>query len=75
MIQVEIACLAKRSQNNEFYQGERCERQMSGSLSIANAHGIDWTKIEAAFGQRAAVAGEIHRYGLPRTRSAGDAGT
>jgi hypothetical protein len=23
--QVKVVCLAKRSQNNEFYQGERCE--------------------------------------------------
>ena len=34
----------------------------------ANAQAIDWAKIDATFGRSpAAVAGEIHRYGFPRT--------
>ena len=34
----------------------------------ANAQAIDWSKIDATFGRSpAAVAGEIHRYGFPRT--------
>jgi hypothetical protein len=34
----------------------------------ADAQAIDWAKIDATFGRSpAAVAGEIHRYGFPRT--------
>jgi len=33
----------------------------------AEAQGIDWAKIDATFGRTAAVAGEVHRYGFPRT--------
>ena len=35
--------------------------------AAANAQGIDWAKIDTTFGRTAAVAGEIHRYGFPRT--------
>src|SRR5437660_9758645 len=33
----------------------------------ANAQQIDWSKVDAAFGRKAAVAGDVHRYGFPRT--------
>jgi Domain of Unknown Function (DUF1259) len=33
----------------------------------AAANGIDWAKIDTTFGRTAGVAGEIHRYGFPRT--------
>jgi len=33
----------------------------------ANAAEIDWKKVDAAFGKTAAVTGEVHRYGLPRS--------
>jgi Domain of Unknown Function (DUF1259) len=37
------------------------------SAAAAHAQGIDWSKVDAAFGRSAAVSGEIHRYGFPRT--------
>jgi hypothetical protein len=38
------------------------------SISLANAQAIDWQKVDDAFGRKpAVVAGEVHRYGFPRT--------
>src|ERR1700675_2577332 len=37
------------------------------TIAAANAQSIDWGKIDSTFGRSAAVAGEIHRYGFPRT--------
>jgi hypothetical protein len=39
------------------------------STAAADAQGIDWSKIDATFGRTAALSGEIHRYGFPRTDS------
>jgi hypothetical protein len=33
----------------------------------ANAQEIDWSKVDEAFGRKAAVSGDVHRYGFPRT--------
>src|SRR5262249_40195484 len=33
----------------------------------ANAQEIDWKKVDEAIGRSAAVAGDVHRYGFPRT--------
>jgi hypothetical protein len=33
----------------------------------AHAQATDWAKVDGIFGRSAAVAGEIHRYGFPRT--------
>ena len=33
----------------------------------ASAQDIDWSKVDAAFGRKAAVSGDVHRYGFPRT--------
>jgi hypothetical protein len=33
----------------------------------ANAQEIDWKKVDAAIGKTAAVSGEVHRYGFPRS--------
>ena len=35
--------------------------------SVAHAQEIDWKKVDEALGKTAAVSGEVHRYGLPRT--------
>src|SRR5258708_6263041 len=35
--------------------------------TAANAQDIDWQKVDAAMGRSAAVAGDVHRYGFPRT--------
>jgi hypothetical protein len=35
--------------------------------TLANAAEIDWKKVDAALGKTAAVTGEVHRYGLPRS--------
>jgi hypothetical protein len=43
-----------------------CSILMS-TAAAAEAQGIDWAKIDATFGRTAAVAGEVHRYGFPRT--------
>jgi hypothetical protein len=38
------------------------------TVAAAEAQAIDWAKIDATFGRSpAAVAGEVHRYGFPRT--------
>jgi hypothetical protein len=34
---------------------------------LARAADIDWKKVDAALGKSAAVSGDIHRYGLPRS--------
>ena len=36
-------------------------------VNVANAQEMDWKQIDAALGRTAAVTGEIHRYGFPRT--------
>src|SRR5215468_5838120 len=33
----------------------------------ANAQEIYWQKVDAAFGRKPAVSGDVHRYGFPRT--------
>src|SRR5947207_7231473 len=35
--------------------------------SAANAQEIDWKKVDEAIGRTAAVSGDVHRYGFPRT--------
>ena len=40
---------------------------MATIATAANAQGIDWQKVDAALGRGAAVTGDVHRYGLPRT--------
>src|SRR5262249_46026965 len=37
------------------------------SATAANAQDIDWQKVDAAIGRSAAVAGDVHRYGFPRS--------
>jgi hypothetical protein len=37
------------------------------SGSAATAQNIDWQKVDAAMGRKAAVTGDVHRYGFPRT--------
>ncbi|HKH00531.1 MAG TPA: DUF1259 domain-containing protein [Bradyrhizobium sp.] len=36
-------------------------------VTSAHAADIDWQKVDDAFGRKAAVSGEVHRYGFPRT--------
>src|ERR1051326_4206988 len=36
-------------------------------VTAANAQDIDWAKVDAALGRKAAVTGDVHRYGFPRT--------
>src|SRR4051794_38044301 len=46
---------------------------MSAALALAfaaipaAAQPIDWSKVDAAFGRKAAVSEDVHRYGFPRT--------
>ena len=35
--------------------------------ALAQAADIDWKKVDAALGRPAAVSGDVHRYGLPRS--------
>ena len=37
------------------------------SASAANAQEIDWLKVDDAMGRKAAVSGDVHRYGFPRS--------
>jgi len=36
-------------------------------VASASAQTIDWGKVDAALGRKAAVTGDVHRYGFPRT--------
>jgi hypothetical protein len=41
---------------------------LAASASVARAQDVDWQKVDAAFGRKAAVvAGDVHRYGFPRS--------
>jgi hypothetical protein len=44
---------------------------MGGAILLfagsAYAQNIDWEKIDATFGRKAAVSGDVHRYGFPRS--------
>src|SRR5436305_7030914 len=35
--------------------------------TAANAQEVDWGKVDAALGRKAAVTGDVHRYAFPRT--------
>ena len=35
--------------------------------TVATAQEIDWTKVDDALGRKAAISGDVHRYGFPRT--------
>src|SRR5262245_34375824 len=35
--------------------------------AAANAQQIDWQQVDEAFGRKGTVAGDVHRYGFPRT--------
>src|SRR2546421_8571029 len=38
------------------------------SLAVgASAQEVDWQKVDDAFGRKAAVSGDVHRYGFPRS--------
>jgi hypothetical protein len=37
------------------------------SAVSAHAQDIDWSKVDEALGRKAAVSGDVHRYGFPRT--------
>src|SRR6187455_963456 len=36
-------------------------------ITAASAQTIDWNKVDEALGRKAAVSGDVHRYGFPRT--------
>src|SRR3977135_1961601 len=36
-------------------------------VTSAHAQAIDWQKVDDAFGRKAAVSDDVHRYGFPRT--------
>ena len=40
---------------------------MGTTASAPSAQGIDWKKVDAALEKTAAVSGDVHRYGFPRT--------
>ena len=37
------------------------------ATTSASAQAVNWDKVDAAFGRKAAVTGDVHRYGFPRT--------
>jgi hypothetical protein len=37
------------------------------SVATASAQSVDWSKVDEALGRKAAVSGDVHRYGFPRT--------
>jgi hypothetical protein len=40
---------------------------LAGAASAASAQEVDWQRVDAAFGRKAAVTGDVHRYGFPRS--------
>jgi hypothetical protein len=40
---------------------------MALPATLASAQDVDWAKVDAAIGRTAAVTGDVHRYGFPRT--------
>ena len=40
---------------------------MMSVSTAAQAQDIDWKKVDEALGRTAAVTGDVHRYGFPRT--------
>src|SRR4029453_11006062 len=41
---------------------------LAASLNTtARSQEIDWQKVDETFGRKAAVSGDVHRYGFPRT--------
>jgi hypothetical protein len=50
-----------------FVSGVLIGGALLASMLPAAAQGIDWQKIDDAFGRKAAVSGDVHRYGFPRT--------
>jgi len=40
---------------------------MAATTATAHAQEIDWKKVDEAIGRSAAVSGDVHRYGFPRT--------
>ena len=42
-------------------------------VTAASAQEIDWQKVDDAFGRKAAVSGDVHRYGFPRSDLTRDA--
>src|SRR5215218_5511710 len=39
---------------------------LSLGATAVSAQAIDWDKVDATFGRKAAVSGDVHRYGFPR---------
>ena len=37
------------------------------SATAAGAQDIDWQKVDAAFGRKANITADVHRYGFPRS--------
>ena len=40
---------------------------MIATGTVADAQEVEWKKVDEAFGRTAAVSGDVHRYGFPRT--------
>src|SRR5438067_6368876 len=40
---------------------------LAATVTTANAQEVDWKKVDEAIGRSAAVSGDVHRYGFPRT--------
>jgi Domain of Unknown Function (DUF1259) len=63
----------------EINRGAKKEKAMKHSVALftltaalllslpARSADVDWKKVDAALGKTAAVSGEVHRYGLPRS--------
>src|SRR5690242_16505077 len=40
---------------------------LAGAAGVAAAQEVDWSKVDSVFNRKAAVGGDVHRYGFPRT--------
>jgi uncharacterized protein DUF1259 len=40
---------------------------LAGAVGAAAAQEVDWSKVDSVFNRKAAVGGDVHRYGFPRS--------
>src|SRR3954451_21727677 len=60
-----------KAQTEEVMTGALKSLMFAGLAAIlstaATAQEVDWAKVDAALGRKAAITGDVHRYGFPRT--------
>src|SRR5438309_5297928 len=50
-----------------FILGAFCAALSVQTIGPAHAEDLDWAKVDETLGRKAAVSGDVHRYGFPRS--------